>query len=155
MALEGEARTELCVAKRGANTICQGQTTRSALGCCFVAFCGSSPRNFPPEGGIGVRGFCPCERRKCTFARCLHGLSPSPEGLFFSCTVHNFLSLSSPVMPTAFVSSHKSGRILPFRYTSSLAIIFGRFTICFSEKIDFRGKLLSGSLGRRTVHRKR
>ena len=45
-------------------------------------------------------------------------------------------------MLTAFVGSNKSGRRPPFRYTSRLAIILGRFAINFLEKIDFRGKLI-------------
>ena len=78
---------------------------------------GPWPRNFPPEGGIGVRGFCPCERRKCTFARCLHGLSPSPEGLISPCTAPLLSPKRYPVMPTAFVGSNKSGRRPCFRDT--------------------------------------
>ena len=46
-------------------------------------------------------------------------------------------------MPTAFVGTHKGGQLLPFRYTSRLAIILGQFAINFSGKIDFRSKLLS------------
>ena len=127
----------------------------TAQGSAIFSFCGPSPRNLPPEGGIGVRGFRPCERRKCTFARCLHGLSPSPEGLFFSAQPPNFPSRTSPVMPTAFVGTHKSGRILPFRHTSRLAIILGQFAISFSGKIDFRGKLLSVPLTSEQVAGKR
>ena len=112
-------------------------------------------RSLPPEGGIGVRGFRPCERRKCTFARCLHGLSPSPESLISPCTALDFPFVSSPVMPTAFVGSNKSGRIPPFRYTSRLAIILGQFAINFLEKIDFRGKLLSAPLDGKQVAGKR
>ena len=63
---------------------------RLSFSFTYAPFRGLWPRKLPPAGGIGVRGFRPCERRKCTFARCLHGLSPSPEGLFFSCVAPKF-----------------------------------------------------------------
>ena len=104
-------------------------------------------RSLPPEGGIGVRGFRPCERRKCTFARCLHGLSPSPEGLFFSAQPLNFPFVSSPVIPTAFVGSNKSGRILPY---IPPCYHFGAIRYQFFGKDRLSGQIAIRFLGRQT-----
>ena len=122
---------------------------------CHFSFLRPVAAKLPPEGGIGVSGFCPCERRKCTFARCLHGLSPSPEGLFFSCTAFEFSFRKFSRYADCFCGFQQKRSASAFSVHTPHCYHFGVIRYQFFGKDRLSGQIAIRSLGRQTGYGKK